>query len=328
MTIQPSPLLELSRVRKLFVLRRGILEFPFGTRRQVTALDEVDLTLYEGEVFGLVGESGSGKSTLAQVIMRLVDVTHGAIRYRSEDITSLSPRELQRVRARIQMVFQDTHSSLNPRKTVGQALSDPLRMCRVNRKHERDRILGLLAQVGLAATFLDRYPHELSGGQRQRVGIARALAMNPELLIADEPVSSLDVSLQAQIINLLMDLRRQLGLTILFVSHDLAVVNNVSTRVGVMYAGRIVEIGEPNEVLRHPAHPYTKALLASVPMGLEGRSRKRPLAAGEPPDPANLPRGCRFVTRCSQSMEICRTKYPDKSTLSQSHAAECHLLRA
>jgi oligopeptide/dipeptide ABC transporter ATP-binding protein len=297
-------------------------------RRQVTALDEVDLTLHEGDVFGLVGESGSGKSTLAQVIMRLVDVTDGTIRYRGEDITKLSPRDLRRVRARIQMVFQDTHSSLNPRKTVRQALTDPLRMCRVERKHQRDRILDLLDQVGLSARLLDRYPHELSGGQRQRVGIARALTMNPELLIADEPVSSLDVSLQAQILNLLVGLRRQLGLTILFVSHDLAVVNNISTRVGVMYAGRIVEIGRPTEVLHHPAHPYTKALLASVPAGLEGRLRKKIVAAGEPPDPANLPRGCRFVTRCSQAMEKCHTKYPDKSALSETHAAECHLLGA
>ena len=294
----------------------------------MTALDEVDLTLHEGDVFGLVGESGSGKSTLAQVIMRLVDVTDGTIRYRGEDITKLSPRDLRRVRARIQMVFQDTHSSLNPRKTVRQALTDPLRMCRVERKHQRDRILDLLDQVGLSARLLDRYPHELSGGQRQRVGIARALTMNPELLIADEPVSSLDVSLQAQILNLLVGLRRQLGLTILFVSHDLAVVNNISTRVGVMYAGRIVEIGRPTEVLHHPAHPYTKALLASVPAGLEGRLRKKIVAAGEPPDPANLPRGCRFVTRCSQAMEKCHTKYPDKSALSETHAAECHLLGA
>jgi len=328
MTSQPSPLLELSRVHKLFVLRRSILDLTLGMRRQVTALDEVDLTLHEGDVFGLVGESGSGKSTLAQVIMRLVDVTDGTIRYRGEDITKLSPRDLRRVRARIQMVFQDTHSSLNPRKTVRQALTDPLRMCRVERKHQRDRILDLLDQVGLSARLLDRYPHELSGGQRQRVGIARALTMNPELLIADEPVSSLDVSLQAQILNLLVGLRRQLGLTILFVSHDLAVVNNISTRVGVMYAGRIVEIGRPTEVLHHPAHPYTKALLASVPAGLEGRLRKKIVAAGEPPDPANLPRGCRFVTRCSQAMEKCHTKYPDKSALSETHAAECHLLGA
>src|SRR6516225_9300611 len=212
MTSQPSPLLELSRVHKLFVLRRSILDLTLGLRRHVTALDEVDLTLHEGDVFGLVGESGSGKSTLAQVIMRLVDVTDGTIRYRGEDITKLSPRDLRRVRARIQMVFQDTHSSLNPRKTVRQALTDPLRMCRVERKHQRDRILDLLDQVGLSARLLDRYPHELSGGQRQRVGIARALTMNPELLIADEPVSSLDVSLQAQILNLLVGLRRQLGL--------------------------------------------------------------------------------------------------------------------
>jgi oligopeptide transport system ATP-binding protein len=258
----------------------------------------------------------------------LVDVTDGKIRYRGQDITGLSPRELRRVRARIQMVFQDAHSSLNPRKTVGQMLSDALRMCGVDYKHEGDRTIELLTRVGLTATFRERYPHELSGGQRQRVGIARALAMNPELLIADEPVSSLDVSLQAQILNLLMKLRRELGLTILFVSHDLAVVNNISTRVGVMYAGRIVEVGQSAEVLREPAHPYTKALLASVPGGLEGRAGRKIVARGEPPDPANLPEGCRFVTRCSEAMEICHSRYPNKGTLSRTHAAECHLLRS
>jgi len=282
--------------------------------------------LREGEVFGLVGESGSGKSTLGQVILRLINVTAGTIRYRGEDVTNLAARDLRQFRSRVQMVFQDSHSSLNPRKTVAQALRDPVKLAGVERKRQRDRILELLSQVGLSSTFLDRYPHELSGGQRQRLGIARALAMNPELLVADEPVSSLDVSLQAQTINLLLDLRQKLGLTILFISHDLATVNNVSTRVGVMYAGRIVEIGDPVEVLQKPAHPYTAALLASVPAGLEGRSKVRSIPIGEPPDPAHLPPGCRFATRCPRVMAVCRTTYPNRTLLSRTHAAECHLL--
>ena len=325
---EPSVILELTRLRKDFTLRGSLVERILGLNAHVVALDDVSLTLHDGEVFGLVGESGSGKSTLAHVIVHLTDVTSGSIRYRNTDITNRHSRELQRFRGQVQLVFQDSHSSFNPRKTVGRALQDPLRLCGVDRAHRRGRAAELLTRVGLDASFLERYPHELSGGQLQRIGIARALAMSPELLIADEPVSSLDVSLQSQILNLLMDLRRQLGLTIMFISHDLAVVNNVSTRVGVMYAGRIVEIGRPAEVLKAPAHPYTAALLASIPAGLKGRAKERQLVVGEPPDPARLPQGCRFVARCPHAMAICRAQYPQATSLSQTHAAECHLLKS
>jgi oligopeptide/dipeptide ABC transporter ATP-binding protein len=326
MSEAPAPILELARVRKEFALQGSLAARMLGLAPRVIALDDVSLAIREGEVFGLVGESGSGKSTLAHAIVRLTNLTSGTIRYRGQDITRLRSADLGGLRGRIQLVFQDSHSSLNPRKTVAQALQDPLRLCGVPAADRRNRAAELLSRVGLDAAFLDRYPHELSGGQRQRVGIARALAMSPDLLIADEPVSSLDVSLQAQILNLLIDLRRQLGLTIIFISHDLAVVNNISTRVGVMYAGRIVEIGEPAEVLKAPAHPYTAALLASIPAGLDGRARGRPPVLGEPPDPAHLPPGCRFVTRCPHAMAVCRDEYPRTTMLSQTHEAECHLL--
>jgi peptide/nickel transport system ATP-binding protein len=320
---QPKPLITAlgTRFARASDDRRG----PCGVEDGRHDVDHV--ILREGEVLGLVGESGSGKSTLAHAIVRLTTVTSGTIRYRGTDITHLRPRDLRRFYGKMQLVFQDSHSSLNPRKTIDRALLDPLRLNGVQRAHRRERAIELLGRVGLGIAFLNRYPHELSGGQRQRVGIARALAMSPELLIADEPVSSLDVSLQAQVLNLLMDLRRELGLTMMFISHDLAVVNNISTRVGVMYAGRVVEIGRPDEVLRTPAHPFTVALLSSIPAGLKGRGKDKPSVTGEPPDPARLPRGCRFVARCPRVMPVCREEYPRASSLSATHIAECHLLR-
>jgi ABC-type oligopeptide transport system ATPase subunit len=258
MTGTSAALLSLEHIRKDFQLGGGLISRMLRSAPRVIALDDVSLALEEGEVLGLVGESGSGKSTLAQVIVRLTDVTVGVIRYRGKDITRARPRALRPLRGPMQLVFQDSQSSLNPRKTVGRALLDALRLSGLASMLRRESANELLARVGLGDAIFGRYPHELSGGQRQRVGIARALAMRPELLIADEPVSSLDVSLQAQILNLLMDLRQQLGLTMMFISHDLAVVNAISSRVGVMYAGRLVEIGRPAEVLRTPAHPYTK----------------------------------------------------------------------
>lgn len=319
-------ILEVVDVCKEFPLEQGLLQRALGRGRKVVALDHVDLTVSQGEILGLVGESGSGKSTLGYVMVRLLAVTSGRIRYRGQDITRLERGELRPFRERVQMVFQDTQSSLNPRKTVGQALVDPLRVHGVSPRERMGHAVGLLEQVGLGPHFMVRYPHELSGGQRQRIGIARALAMHPEFLIADEPVSSLDVSLQAQILNLLLKLREDLGLTMVFVSHDLAIINRISSRVAVMYAGKIVEVGRPSEVIRTPAHPYTQALRASVPAGLEGRHKAKEPLAGDPPDPTNLPQGCRFVSRCPEAMAICREVYPRAIVLSETHAAECHLL--
>jgi oligopeptide/dipeptide ABC transporter ATP-binding protein len=320
-----APVLELHGVRKEFELRQGLPGRWLRRAPRVVAVDDVDLAVEQGEVLGVVGESGSGKSTLAALAVRLLPPTRGTVRYRGDDVTHRTRAELRGFRHRVQIVFQDTHSSLNPRKTVGQALAAPLRLSGVPRAARATRAAALLAQVGLAAPFLARYPHELSGGQRQRVGIARALAMSPELLIADEPVSSLDVSLQAQILNLLVRLREELRLTLLLVSHDLAVVHHVCTRVAVMYAGRVVEVGRTAEVLREPAHPYTRALIAATPAGLEGRRRRREPLAGDPPDAADLPPGCRFAPRCPLVMPVCRAVRPPAVRLSATRLVECHL---
>jgi peptide/nickel transport system ATP-binding protein len=319
-----APVVSLEHVRKDFRIAGGLIERVLGRNSHILALDDVTLALNEGEVFGLVGESGSGKSTLAHVLVRLIDITAGVIRYRGKDITHAAPRALRPLRKRIQLVFQDSQSSFNPRKTVGRALLDALRLAGFEPLRRRDQAIELLSNVGLGSQVFSRYPHELSGGQRQRVGIARALATQPEVLVADEPVSSLDVSLQAQILNLLMGLRQQLGFTMMFISHDLAVVNAVSTRVGVMYAGRLVEVGRPAEVLKTPAHPYTQALLASIPSGLAGRS-KQAAVSGEPPNPGQWQSGCRFAARCPHAMLICSNVFPPTVHLSATHKAECHL---
>jgi oligopeptide/dipeptide ABC transporter ATP-binding protein len=319
-----AEIVSVEHIRKDFKLRAGLIERMLGSAPHVVALDDVSLALNEGEVLGLVGESGSGKSTLAHVLVRLTDITAGTIRYRGKDVTNVAPRELRPLRSRMQLVFQDSQSSFNPRKTVGRALLDALRLGGLESIRRYGRAIELLSLVGLGAAIFSRYPHELSGGQRQRVGIARALAMRPEVLIADEPISSLDVSLQAQILNLLMGLRQQLGLTMMFISHDLAVVNAISTRVGVMYAGRLVELGLTAEVLRSPAHPYTHALLASIPSGLAGRGKKT-LISGEAPSPSQRQSGCHFASRCSHAMAVCRNLFPPTVRLSETHTVECHL---
>jgi oligopeptide/dipeptide ABC transporter ATP-binding protein len=320
-----APIMELAGVRKEFALRQGLLSSLVRAPRTVVALNQIDLTVEEGEVIGLVGESGSGKSTLAYAMVRLLPVTSGTLWYRGVDVTGQGRRHLRSFWQRVQIIFQDTHSSLNPRKTVGQVLYDPLRVRGVSRGERPSEAGRLLAQVGLGPQFLHRYPHELSGGQRQRVGIARALAMTPEFLIADEPVSSLDVSLQAQILDLLIGLRSKLNLTMLFVSHDLTVVNHISSRVAVMYAGRIVEVGRTEEVLRAPAHPYTQALIAATPKGLAGRGRVDEPLLGDPPDPSSPLPGCRFAPRCLHVMPTCREVQPAPVRLSTTRTVECHL---
>jgi len=318
-----TPLLELRDVTKDFVLESNLLRRLVTPRRVFRAVDRVSFAIGKEEVVGLVGESGSGKTSVAQLILRLMAATSGEIRYRGKDITRQTGTDLRPFRQSAQMVFQDSQSALNPRKTIRRTLIETLKRRHGTAVDLEDRAIALLAIVGLGREALGRYPHAMSGGQRQRVGIARALAMDPEFIVADEPVSSLDISLQAQIINLLKALRQDRGLTMLFISHDLALVNHLCDRIAVMYAGRIVEIGSPGDVLRTPAHPYTQALIAAIPGG--PRSGERPVAAGNARmEPTR--NGCAFAGRCPYAMDICRALAPELTSLSVVHAATCHFI--
>jgi oligopeptide/dipeptide ABC transporter ATP-binding protein len=286
----------------------------------------VTLSLNEGETLGIVGESGSGKSTLARCIVRLLTPTEGTVRFRGQDITHLGRRALEPLREEAQIVFQDPVSSLNPRKRVGQILAAPLSMRGVERGHITSESKALLERVGMSADVLNRFPHEFSGGQRQRIGIARALAVNPQLVLLDEPVSALDVSIQAQVINLLDDLQDELSLSYVFVAHDLSVVRHVSDRIMVMYLGKVMEISPAEELYHKPIHPYTSALMSAIPIPdpKENRARERTVVGGEPPNPINPPTGCRFHTRCPRASEICRTSEPPLTEYAGGHLAACH----
>ena len=303
-----SAILEVEGLCKEFPVRRGLL-----LRRQgaVRAVDRVSLRLEEGECFALVGESGSGKTTLARSIIRLLEPSAGRVRFRGQDLLELSPGDLRRRRREFQMIFQDPYGSLNPRMTVRKILAEPIEVHRLLPRAEMGaRLRELLALVGLAEDALNRYPHEFSGGQRQRIGIARALATEPSLILADEPVSALDVSVRAQIINLLVDLQRRLGLTLLFIAHDLAVVEQIADRVGVMYLGRLVEVGRTDELFARPRHPYTVSLLSAVPVPDPVSGRERILLPGEPPSPIDPPAGCAFHPRCPIARESCSVDEP------------------
>jgi peptide/nickel transport system ATP-binding protein len=323
MKADAGPLMRLKDLHKSYRLRRSLAERVRGINRTVTAVDGVSLSVARGDILGLVGESGCGKSTLAQMIVGLLAPTAGEVEWDGAGLASLSGEARRMYRRGVQMVFQDTHSSLNPRKRIRTILHEAVAARGLPRAAISPRIAELLEQVGLDAQLLDRYPHELSGGQRQRVGIARALAMEPSLLVADEPVSSLDVSLQGQIINLLRELNETLGLTIILISHDLAVVARVCDQIAVMYAGRVVESGTPAEVLTTPRHPYTQALLDAVPRGLERRDRKRtvlPVEAGESAG------GCHFRRRCVHAMPACIDHDPVLESVSPGHQAACLLV--
>jgi oligopeptide/dipeptide ABC transporter ATP-binding protein len=313
-------LLELAEIRKEFGGRRSL--FGFGrAKAPFRALNNVSLTVHRQEIVGLVGESGCGKSTLAQVAIRLLEVDGGSVGWKGHSVTGLSPRNLRGFRRGVQMVFQDTGSSLNPRKSVQKHLFETLAMIGMPRAERPARAHELLTMVGLDSAVQMRLPHQLSGGQRQRLGIARALAMQPELIIADEPVASLDVSLQAQIVNLLGRLRQDLGLAMLFISHDLALVGRISDRVAVMFAGSIVEEGLPQDVLHAPAHPYTRALLDAIPRGLAARDRPRKVHA----EASALPEaGCRFAPRCPMARDLCRITEPPPVMVAAGHFARCH----
>ena len=320
-----DPLLEVTDLVVHFPIKSGIL-----VDREVAtvhAVDGVSLTLHEGETLGLVGESGCGKSTLCRAILQLVSPTSGSVRFAGDELVGRSRRDLRPLRRELQMIFQDPFASLNPRKRVGQIIGDPIELHGLARGAElKRRVLELLERVGLQAEHYNRFPHEFSGGQRQRIGIARALALQPKLIIADEPVSALDVSVQAQIINLLEELQDEFGLSYLFVAHDLGVVRHVSDRVAVMYLGKIVETSASDALYRNPLHPYTNALLSAVPIPDPRRNseRERITLEGDVPSPIDPPPGCRFHTRCASATDVCRTEEPALAELSPGHFAACH----
>ena len=319
-----EPLIDVDHLEQHFPIKEGLLVDREVAR--VHAVDDVTFTLDEGETLGLVGESGCGKTTLSRSIMRLLDPTGGSVRYRGRDITRASRREMRPLRREMQMVFQDPFASLNPRKRVGQIIGMPLKLHGVEKPKVESKVHELLERVGLSSEHVNRYPHEFSGGQRQRIGVARALALEPKLIVLDEPVSALDVSVQAQIINLLDDLQDDFGLTYLFVAHDLSVVRHVSNRIAVMYLGKLMEVSPAEELYIKPIHPYTVALLAAVPIPdpRENRSRERIVVSGEPPSPIDPPAGCVFHTRCPHATELCRTVEPPLTEYPGGHLAACH----
>jgi oligopeptide transport system ATP-binding protein len=317
-------LLEVRDLKKHFPIKKGLFGQTVGA---VKAVDGVSFDVKRGETLGLVGESGCGKTTTGRVILRLIPATSGSVMFGGQDVLALPKGELRAIRRRMQIIFQDPYSSLNPRLTVGAMLQEALSIHKLaSGQAARDRIAELLSLVGLAPDHARRYPHEFSGGQRQRIGVARALAVKPELIICDEPVSALDVSIQAQIINLLEDLQKQLGLTYVFVAHDLSVVRHISDRMAVMYLGRIVEIAESGDVYTMPLHPYTEALLSAVPVPDPSRKRSRILLSGDIPSPANPPPGCPFHTRCPAAQEICRREVPQLREVQPGHQVSCHLV--
>ena len=327
MTVQDAPeLVRVEGLKQYYPVNRGVL-----FRRQVgavRAVDGISFLIRRGETLGLVGESGCGKSSTGRAILQLQRPTAGRVFLDGVELTELKGGALRRMRRRMQMIFQDPYASLNPRMTAGQILSEPLEIHRLARGRRQERVRELMELVGLNPGYADRYPHEFSGGQRQRIGIARALALRPDFIICDEPVSALDVSIQAQVINLLEDLQEQFGLTYLFIAHDLSMVRHISDRVAVMYLGRIVELATRDDLYGSPLHPYTQALISAVPLpdpDLETR-RSRIVLKGDPPDPADPPAGCNFCTRCPVAVDRCHREDPPLQEVRPGHWAACHLV--
>ncbi|MGG4128644.1 ABC transporter ATP-binding protein [Paenibacillus illinoisensis] len=319
-----EPLLEIEHLKTYFPVRKGLMNRTVG---HVKAVDDISITIHEGETFGLVGESGSGKSTVGKSIVRLTEKTDGQIRFQGVDIHSLSMQEVRRIRPQLQLIFQDPYSSLNPRIRIGDAVGEALLDHGLAAEGEvRDLVKEVLGACGLSSYHIDRFPHEFSGGQRQRIGIARALVLNPKLIIADEPVSALDVSIQAQIINLFKRLQQERGLAYLFISHDLSVVEHLCDRIGVMYLGSMVETGPRDELFRNPLHPYTKALLSAVPVPIPKLKRERIVLKGDIPSPVHPPAGCKFHTRCPWVTDICKQQVPEYRNMGGNHYVACHLV--
>jgi len=314
-------------MEKLLEVKNLKKYFPSGSQ-VVKAVDDVSFDVYKGETLGLVGESGCGKSTTGRMTIRLLDSTEGSILYKGRDISTLKGNELRDQRCKMQIIFQDPFSSLDPRKTIGETIGRPLQVHNLVPKAQRfERVLELMEKVGLDPNWVNKYPHELDGGRRQRVGIARALAVNPEYIVCDEPVSALDVSIQAQVLNLLQDLQEELGLTYLFISHDLSVVKHLSNRIAVMYLGKIVELAESDELFAHTEHPYTKALLSAIPIPSIDEKPQRILLQGDVPSPKNPPSGCRFHTRCPYATERCKQAEPELRDIGGGHYVACHLMK-
>lgn len=317
-------LLDVKGLVKHFPIKGGIFGKTVGA---VKAVDGVDFFIREGETLGLVGESGCGKSTTGRVILRLIEATAGQVFFQGVDILQVNKEEMRSLRRKMQIIFQDPYASLNPRMTIGSIIGEAMEIHGVAKGKEKiEKVAKLLETVGLAPHHLRRYPHEFSGGQRQRIGVARALAVDPKLIICDEPVSALDVSIQAQVINLMQDLQHEFGLTYLFIAHDLSVVKHISDRVAVMYLGKIVELAEKEELYRNPQHPYTQALLSAIPIPNPTLKRERIILEGDVPSPVNPPRGCHFHTRCQYAMERCRIEDPLFQDYGKEHFIACHLL--
>lgn len=318
-----EPLLKVQGLKKYFPIRSGIFGQVTG---QVKAVDDVSFYVNEGETLGIVGESGCGKSTTGRMLMRLLEPTEGSIEFQGQNLAKLSPAEMRKARRDIQMVFQDPYASLNPRHSIGRILEEPLIVHGIgDAKERKKRVSELLKIVGLSDYHAKRYPHQFSGGQRQRVGIARALMTNPKLIIADEPVSALDVSIQAQVLNLMQDLQKELKLTYIFIAHDLGVVRHISDRVGVMYLGKMVELSESEKLYTNPLHPYTKGLLSAVPVPDPDFKREQILIEGDIPSPSNPPTGCAFHTRCPFKTDICTKVVPKLTEVEKGHSVACHL---
>jgi oligopeptide/dipeptide ABC transporter ATP-binding protein len=326
--VATKTLMEIKHLKKYFPVNQGIMSrLKREDRPVVKAVDDVNFSIYSGETLALVGESGCGKSTTGRSLLRLIEPTEGTVLFEGKDVLKLSGEELKKTRRDMQIVFQDPYASLHPRMTVREIISEPLYIHNIGTKAEREkRVEFLMDKVGLSQKVKNRFPHEFSGGQRQRIGIAKALALNPKLVICDEPVSALDVSVQAQVINLFKDLQKEFSLTYLFISHDLSVINHISDRVGVMYLGKLVEIAETSELFDRPAHPYTQALLSARPMIHQKDRLERIILEGELPTPLNPPKGCRFHTRCPFKMERCEVAEPVMKEIGAKHHAACHLV--
>ncbi|KKN21995.1 hypothetical protein LCGC14_0919710 [marine sediment metagenome] len=315
-------LLEVRNLKKWF-WSGGVL---FGHKEAVRAVDGISFSIRKGEVLSLVGESGCGKTTCGKLLLRILDATAGSICFDGHDLTHLKRKEMVKFRRRMMIIYQDPFGSLDPRMTVGATIAEPMEVHKLaSKKRRQEKLIQTIRKVGLTPDQMDRYPHEFSGGQRQRIGIARALITNPQFIVADEPVSALDVSIQAQIINLLQDLRKEFGLTLLFIAHDLSVVKHISDRVAVMYLGKIVEMASKTELFRSPKHYYTQALLSAIPVPNPRYRKRGKILMGDVPSPINIPSGCRFHTRCAHAIPICRKREPQLREIASGHMVACHL---